>query len=74
MDFLKWLWKGWKRIAHKIARFNSMVLTTVLYCAVLPFVALPLSMGKDPLRLRGSAGFLERKRREASLEEAARQG
>jgi hypothetical protein len=71
---LKRLWEGWKRIAKKIARFNSLVICTVLYFLLLPFVALPFRISKNPLRLNGPADFIDRERREASLDEATRQG
>lgn len=71
---LKRLWEGWKRIAKKIARFNSLVICTVLYFILLPFVALPFRMTKNSLRLDGPAGFIDRESGEASLDEATRQG
>lgn len=74
MGFLKRLWEGWKRLARKIARFNSLVLTTILYLFLIPLVAVPFRLGKDPLRLRGDAGFLPRSPAKASLRDAERQG
>ena len=74
MAFPKRLWEGWKRLAHRIARFNSLVLTTVLYFLVLPLVALPFRLRKDPLRLRSEAGFLPRPAARPSLQDASRQG
>ncbi|MEE9276015.1 MAG: hypothetical protein V3V62_11975 [bacterium] len=74
MELLKRLWEGWKRVSRRIARFNSMVLCTVLYYAFLPIVAVPFRMSKDPLRLRGESGFLDREGGENTLEDASRQG
>ncbi len=74
MGFAKRLWEAWKHLAHKVARFNSLLLTTLLYFVLLPIVAIPFRMKKDPLRLRGSADFLERPRDEDTLERAFRQG
>lgn len=71
---LKRLWEGWKRIAKKIARFNSLVICTVLYFVLLPFVALPFRLKKNPLRLDGPADFIDRESGKASLDEATRQG
>ncbi len=71
---LKRLWEGWKRVAQKIARFNSLVICTVLYFFLLPFIALPFRMKKNPLRLDGPADFIDREPGEASLDEATRQG
>ena len=53
---LKRLWEGWKRLAKWIAWFNSLVLCTILYFVLLPLVAIPFRLFKDPLRLDGPAG------------------
>jgi len=74
MPFLQRLWEGWKRVAHKIARFNSLVLTTVLYYLLLPCVAIPFRLAKDPLRLKKEAEFLPRPPAKPSLQDAGRQG
>lgn len=74
MPILKRLWGGWKRAAHRIARFNSLVLTTILYYLFLPLVAVPFRLTKDPLRLREGSGFRPRPAGEASLQDAGRQG
>ena len=66
---LKRLWEGWKRVAKKIARFNSMVLCTVLYFVVLPFVAIPFRLSMDPLRLQGDASFTKRGPAGATMDE-----
>jgi hypothetical protein len=71
---LKRLWEGWKRVAKIIARFNSLVICAVLYVVILPFAAIPFRLFKDPLRLDGDAGFLDREQGDATLEDAARQG
>lgn len=74
MHILKKIWEGWKRIAHRIARFNSMVICTVLYFLLLPFVAIPFRLGRDPLNLSGRKGFSKRSIIEPSLEDSTRQG
>ncbi len=71
---LKHLWEGWKRVAKRIARFNSLVICTLLYIVVLPLAAVPFRLLKDPLRLSGDAGFIDREESTASLEDAQRQG
>ena len=71
---LKRLWEGWKRLAKWIAWFNSLVLCTILYFVLLPLVAIPFLLFKDPLRLDGPAEFVDREEKEASLEDALRQG
>ena len=73
MPLLKRLWEGWKRVAHRIARFNSLVLTTILYYLLLPCVAIPFRLAKDPLRLKGGA-FLPRPPVKPSLQDSGRQG
>ncbi len=74
MRLLKRAWEGWKRVAHHIARFNSIVLCTVIYILILPLAAVPFRLTKDPLRLKNSAGFVDRDAAEITLEEASRQG
>ena len=74
MKLLKRAWERWKIIARVIARFNSLVICTVIYIVVLPFAALPFRLGKDPLRLKKSAGFIDRSAADGTLEEASRQG
>ena len=71
---LKRLWEGWKRVAKRIARFNSLVICTLLYIVVLPLAAVPFRLFKDSLRLSGAAGFIDREESAASLEDARRQG
>lgn len=74
MSLLKRAWERWKRIARVIARFNSLVICTVIYILILPFAAVPFRLAKDPLRLKKSAGFLDREAPEITIEEASRQG
>ena len=74
MSLLKRAWERWKRIARVIARFNSIVICTVIYVLILPLAAVPFRLTKDPLRLKGAAGFMNRDAAEATLEEASRQG
>ncbi len=71
---MKRAWEGRKREAHNIARFNSIVLCTVIYILILPLAAVPFRLTKDPLRLKNSAGFVDRDAAEITLEEASRQG
>jgi hypothetical protein len=50
--FLKSLWEGWKKIAHKIGNFQARVLLTVFYAVlVLPF-GLAARFFSDPLRIK----------------------
>ena len=68
---LKRLWESWKRVAKKIARFNSLVICTVLHVVIRPLAAIPFRLLKDPLRLGGEAGFFDREQSEATLADAA---
>ncbi|MEK6710526.1 MAG: hypothetical protein AABZ64_08100 [Nitrospinota bacterium] len=74
MALLKRLWEGWKRAARKIARFNSLVLTALLYFVLIPLIAIPFRLSKDPLRLKDDARFLPRSAAKPSLHDASRQG
>lgn len=53
-DFFRKLWAGWKRIAHKIGRFQTKVIITLFYFLVLsPFGGLLRLFGWDPLDSKG---------------------
>jgi hypothetical protein len=52
LDFLKRIWQGWKKIAHKIGNFQARVLLTIFYgVLVLPF-GLAARLFSDPLRIK----------------------
>ena len=48
--FLKQIWEGWKRIAHKIGRFQTKLLLTLFYFLIIsPVGAVMRAFGWDPL-------------------------
>ena len=52
MRALKQLWVGWKRVAEKIARVQTVILLTLLYVLlILPF-GIVASLFGDPLRIK----------------------
>ena len=55
LSVLKLVWAGWKRVAHKIANFQSRALLFVFYYLVLGPFSLVMMTLSDPLRLRGTA-------------------
>ncbi len=56
MGILKKLWDGWKRVAEKIVRVQTLILLTLLYVIlILPFGFLASLLG-DPLGVRRPAG------------------
>jgi hypothetical protein len=56
-SLLKRIWAGWKRVAHKIGRFQTRVLLTVFYYLVVgPTWAVLKMAGSDPLDRRPKAG------------------
>ena len=56
MRLLKQLWDGWKRLAEKIVRVQTLILLTLLYVIlILPFGILASLFG-DPLGIRRPAG------------------
>ncbi len=70
------LWRGWKRIAHKIGDFQARVLLTVFYFVILAPFALIVRLAADPLAVKsstirgwhprsaGTGGALDRARRQ----------
>ena len=45
------IWSGWKKIAFKIARFNTIILTSLFYLVLLaPMGAVMRLFGWDPLQ------------------------
>ena len=72
--FLKRLWQGWKKIAHKIGVAQTYVLVTVFYWLIVPVFS--LIRLRNPLRLRppGDRSFwIERKPTDNTLDRAKRQ-
>lgn len=56
MRILKRLWAGWKRVAEKIVRVQTLILLTLLYIIlILPFGILASLFG-DMLGIRRPAG------------------
>jgi hypothetical protein len=52
-SFFKGIWAGWKKVAHKIGRFQTRVLLTVSYFLVVgPTWAVMKMIGADPLERR----------------------
>jgi hypothetical protein len=50
---LKKIWSGWKKVASKIARFQTAVLLTLFYFVILvPLGLIFKSFGWDPLEAR----------------------
>ena len=51
---LKKFWTGWKRLAHKVARVQTIILITIFYFLILvPLGALFRMFGWDPLEAKG---------------------
>lgn len=52
---LKKLWEGWKKVAHKIGRFQTMVIVSLFYLLVISPIGLTFKLfGWDPLDSRKS--------------------
>lgn len=47
---LKRIWAGWKRVAEKIARVQTLILLTLLYIVVILPFGIVVSLFGDPLR------------------------
>ena len=53
-EFLKKAWEGWKKIAHRIGRFQTMLLISLFYFLVIaPLGLLFRLFGWDPLETKG---------------------
>lgn len=75
MKFLKRLWEGWKKIAHKIGNFQARVLLGIFYFLLLSPFSIALTL-KDTLALKpgSSHGWHERKQDEIPpIDKALRQ-
>jgi hypothetical protein len=72
--FLKTLWQGWKKFAHKLGVVQTYVLVTLFYWLIVPLFS--LIRLKNPLRLRlpsDGSFWLERKPAPNSMERAKQQ-
>jgi len=73
-EFLKKLWQGWKKFAHKLGIAQTYVIVTLFYWLIVPFFS--LIRLQNPLRLRQANNrsfWIERKPTGNSMEEAGRQ-
>jgi hypothetical protein len=53
-EFFKKIWQGWKKIAHKIGRFQTLVILTIVYFLIIsPLGLVGRLFGWDPLDSRG---------------------
>jgi hypothetical protein len=47
------IWNGWKRLAHKIGRVQTIILLTIFYMVILAPIGLVMRLfGWDPLETR----------------------
>ena len=70
-EFLKQLWQGWKKFAHKLGVAQTYIIVTLFYWLIVPFFS--LIRLKNPLRLRQAADrsfWIERKPTDNTLERA----
>ena len=72
--FLKRLWQGWKKFAHKLGVAQTYVIITLFYWLIVPIFS--LIRLQNPLRLRQSSDrsfWIERKPTGNSLDRAKQQ-
>ena len=72
--FLKKIWQGWKKFAHKLGVVQTYILVTLFYWLIVPVFS--LIRLKNPLRLRrpnDGSYWLERKPTGNSLDRAKQQ-
>jgi len=75
-QFLGKAWQEWRRIAARIGHFQSRLILSAIYFALVGPLALFFQLFADPLRLKraGGGGFwLPREATAANLDEARRQ-
>lgn len=73
---LRTAWQAWKRIAQKIAHFQSLVLFGLLYFLLVAPFAIGLKVFSDPLRIKQKSApswWREHPRQTLTLEDAHRQ-
>ncbi|MBI2963467.1 MAG: hypothetical protein HYY35_06915 [Deltaproteobacteria bacterium] len=73
---LRAAWQAWKRIAQRIAHFQSQVLFGLLYFVVVAPFAIGLKLFSDPLRIKHKSApswWREHPRQTLTLEDAHRQ-
>jgi len=49
---MKKVWRGWLKVAHLLGTFQMMVVLTIIYWLIVPWVAVPMKLLSDPLRFR----------------------
>jgi|ETNmetMinimDraft_23_1059889.scaffolds.fasta_scaffold334242_1 hypothetical protein len=64
------LWKRWLKIAELIGTINMMVVLAILYLTLIPIMAIPVKMFKDPLKLKSktSPKWINRRQESFTLE------
>jgi hypothetical protein len=73
-EFLKRIWQGWKRLAHKLGVAQTYVLITLFYWIIVPFFSLIRLQNLLRLRLPTTGSFwIERKPALNSLDRAKQQ-
>ena len=73
-NFLKRVWLGWKRFAHKLGVAQTYIVVTLFYWLIVPIFS--LIRLQNPLRLRprdDRSFWIERKPTDNSLERAKQQ-
>jgi hypothetical protein len=74
VNFLKKLWQGWKKIAHKLGVAQTYIIVTLFYWIIVPVFS--LIRFKNPLRLRQPADrsfWIDRSAADNTLERAKQQ-
>lgn len=59
---MKKLWKRWLKVAQFIGNVQMIVLLSVVYWLMVTFLALPMKLFSDPLKMRkpGRSNWVER--------------
>lgn len=75
MQIIKTLWYKWKKVAHKIAVFQSRVILTILYFTILLPFGIVFSLFKDALNIKHahSSNWIAKNKQPEILEEMREQ-
>ena len=69
------IWDGWLKVAHAIGTVQMMIILTIIYWVMIPFIAIPFRMFSDPLMKKpGSGQWHHRDAPEDPLDSMSNQG
>ena len=52
MKVLRWIWRRWLRFAEIFGNVQMIIILSLIYWIMIPFLAIPMKLLSDPLQLR----------------------